>query len=764
MRKAAKIAAVVVFAVLLLAVLLPRLVPIDSLKPRIVALLEEKTGRKVSFSKITLSLLPGIGVRVSGLTVSGDPGHPEEKLLSVPDAEVRVALGPLLAGRVEFGRLILRRPEVLFRKYKDGTHSGTQISDRLAKEEGAVSRPKEKVSIALKALSIEKAKLVLALEGEDGRETRWTIDPFTCRLSGIGGPRSDFEIETRIDGAVRGEIEFAGRLSREGESSAGAPAYRLNGKGKTFGQPVTAEGKFRAPEGPLEMDLAVAFPEIDLEKVPRVFARPPAMLSGVSLKGRAALTVKASGTTQAMGLEAQFRYPSLLLTANATLAPSTGGRQWSASARVESLADLARSLGGTLAGWEPAGRLTASGNGKRSAAAAQESWSLSLTPDGVGFRLPAQRMEMRGLSGRVDLTGSRVDFQPLAGSLNGQAFTLSGPVFLGTAPTGQVRLRMAYLDLDALFPPSKGSEPAKRQEPPAPAASGEKGKGISAHGSLQVDAGKGRGLEFRDLSGTGRYEDGTLVLDSLRLRLYGGEATASGRIRLAGKNPDFRLKVSAKDVAAEEILSRKTSLKDFLSGKASLSADIGGAAVNFTEFSRTAEGSGSFRVAGGRIKGVDLLAAAAGASGLRSVVPAAPGGRAGETTFSDLSADFRIAGGKIRTDKLRIRSEKMDLSGSAALGFDKMLEYRGALVLSKELSDRARGTAGQFLTGSSGRVEIPLAVSGPVTSPSVTIDSETLARGLGEKALRRLMEKSPGKQEPGKALEGLFEKLLPGKK
>jgi len=136
MRKAAKIAAVVVFAVLLLAVLLPRLVSLDSLKPRIVALLEEKTGRKVSFSKITLSLLPGIGVRVTGLTVSGDPGHPEERLLSVPDAEVRVALGPLLAGRVEFGRLILRRPEVLFRKYKDGTHSGTQISDRLRRMRG----------------------------------------------------------------------------------------------------------------------------------------------------------------------------------------------------------------------------------------------------------------------------------------------------------------------------------------------------------------------------------------------------------------------------------------------------------------------------------------------------------------------------------------------------------------------------------------------------------------------------------------------------
>jgi uncharacterized protein involved in outer membrane biogenesis len=767
MRKAAKIAAVVVFALLLLALLLPRLVSLDSLKPRIVALLEEKTGRKVSFSKLSLSLLPGIGVRVTGLTVSGDPGHPEETLLKVPDAEVRVAIGPLFSGRVEFGKLVLRRPEVLFRKYRDGTTSATQITARMTKEEGAAPRPKEKVSIALSTLSIEKAKLTLALEGEDGRETRWTVDPFTCRVSGIGGPQIDVEVETRIEGAVRGGIEFAARVAREGEASAGGPAYRLNGKGKVFGQPVTAEGRIVAPEGPLRMDLAVAFPGIDLEKVPGIFARPPEMLSGVSLKGQAALAVKASGTTQKMGLEAQLRHPSLLLTANATVAPSTGAREWTASARVDSLAELAKNLGGPLARWEPSGRLTASAQGKRRDADAAESWSLVLALDGAGFRLPSPRMEAKGFSGRIELTESRVDFQSLSGSLNGQGFTVSGPVFLGKPPTGEVHLRMAALDLDALFPPSKEGEPAKKQEPPAPPVEGKKGKGIYAKASVRIDSGKGRGLEFRDLTGTGRYEDGTLFLDSLRLRLYGGEATASGRVRLTGKSPDFRLKVNTRDIAAEEILSRKTSLKDLLSGKASLSADIGGASANFNEFTRTAEGSGSFQVAGGRIKGVDLLGAAAGVAGLQALLPAGsavPAGKVGETSFSELSANFRVEGGKIRTDSLRIRSDKVDLDGKAVLGFDRSLDFRGKVVLSRELSARARGMTGQFLEDASGRVEVPLLLTGPVTSPSVRIDGETLARGLGGKALRKLMEKAPGGQEPGKGLEGIFKKLLPGKK
>jgi uncharacterized protein involved in outer membrane biogenesis len=286
----------------------------------------------------------------------------------------------------------------------------------------------------------------------------------------------------------------------------------------------------------------------------------------------------------------------------------------------------------------------------------------------------------------------------------------------------------------------------------------EKGKELSARGTVQVDAGNGRGLEFKELAGTGRYVDGAVFLDSLRLRLYGGEATVSGWIRTGGKTPGFSLKLAAKDIAAAEILSRKTALKDFMSGKASLSASIAGGMKDFADFTRTAAGSGSLRVAGGRIKGVDLLAAAAGVSGISSAVPSAPiaaDGRTPETSFSDLSCDFRIEGGRIRTESLRLSSDKISLAGSAALGFDRALDFRGSLILSKDLSDRVRGTGGRFLTGSSGRVEIPVLISGPVNSPAVKIDGETLARGLAGKAVESIGR--------GKEWKGLLEKLLPGK-
>jgi AsmA protein len=788
MRKAAITAAAIVLAAILLAILLPRLISLEAFKPRIVALLEEKTGRKVALGKISLSLIPGIGVRISDLSVSGDPGHAGETLLSVPEAEIRAALLPLLTGRLEFDKILLRRPEVLFRTYRDGTHSATQIAGRIAPEpakagEGKAPPRKERISVALKAISIEEAKFTLVQEGAEGGETRWRVDPLTLRLSGIGGGRNDFHLKTRIDGDVRGEIEFDGSLEKEGGIAAAAAAYRLEGKGKVFGQPLTVDGKASTAAGPAKVDLAVALPKIDVGKIPGMFARPPVALSGVTLRGEAALTVKVTGSQEGMGIGAELRFSSLSANGRATLSSSTGARDWSGTARVASLSDLGKSLGEGIAKWAPVGGLTVTAAGKRTSASAKESWNATMDLNGVGAEIPDPKMRLTALSGHLELSESKVDFQPLAGSVNGQRFTLRGPVSLGTAPAGTASLRMSYLDLDALFPPGEAQAPAKKKEVSPAAGKDEKPRAIAARAEVRIDSGRGRGLEFQDLAGTGRYEDGTLFLDSLMVRLYGGSATVSGRMRLGGTAPEFKVKAAVKDVAAGEILSRKTSLKDYFTGKATGSADVAGGAKDFADFSRTAVGSGSIRVVDGRIKGIDLLDAAGGLPGVRSAIPQAylPSGKLPETKFSDLSADFRIGEGKIRTDSLRIVSDRVSLTGAAVLGFDRNLDFRGTLVLSREISERIRGKAGQFLAGSSGRAEIPVRMSGPVTSPRVSLDPEGMARDIGGKAIRKLLDRAPGssppagterekapekppdKTDPGKALEGLFQRLLPGK-
>ncbi|MBI5575499.1 MAG: AsmA family protein [Deltaproteobacteria bacterium] len=825
MRKAAIAAAIVFIAAAVLVLVLPRVISLEPFKPRIAALLEEKTGRKASFSKVTLSLFPGIGLKIEGLTISGDPGHTAENLLSVPEAEARVALAKLLAGRVEFGRLIFRRPEVVFRKYKDGTHSLTRIAERMSGKDGAAPQTaKEPVSVTIRTVSIEEAKLHLFLEDTDGKETRWDIEPFTFRLDGIGGKRNEFMIETRIAGVLRGEIRAAGSMTREEAASAGLPRYRLAADGKIFGQQMSAEGTIPDPPGSGAADVTVVFPKIEMAKIPGMFAAVPEALAKASPEGLASLKVDISGDVQAAEFKAEadltrtgwtvlpglrkfmdmpctvtaqgrrfpdrfvvsnaeLKFPPLSATGEASYSPSTGRREWAASARIASLSEFARSRGNMLGKWSPSGQLTASGKGYRPAASARETWNVSLDLGNVAARFPEDRIDLGDVDGHVEISSGKIEFQPLAGLFNGQRFSLKGSVSLGPAPAGQASLYMPYLDPDKLFPPDESGDRAKPAKRDTDAGKAPVGTEISARGSVRIDAGKIKGLEFRNLSGTGRYERGTLTVDEMTARMYGGDADISGRIRLKPQDRDFRVRVAAKNLQINEVLSRTTSLKDFIAGAGSLSADLGGSSRDFAEFSRTAGGSGSFRVTGGKIRGVDLLASATGLAGLGGVYSpkGGPGeGKSKETSFSDLAADFRIEGGKIRTESLKISSGKFSLEGKAAVGFDRSFDFRGMLFLPKELLQSARAAKGKFLVGPSGRVEIPLSMSGSVTAPGMAIDAETLAKGIAKRAIRKLLDgngdaeppappgtesgKPPERPAPEKKLKDLLERFLPGKK
>ncbi|MGB3400692.1 MAG: AsmA family protein, partial [Candidatus Deferrimicrobiaceae bacterium] len=627
MRKAAIVLAVVLLVFVVLILLIPRLVSVDTLKPRLVSALEEKTGRKIDLSGLSLSLFPGIGVKVAGLTVSGDARHPGERLLSVPEAEIRLAIAPLFSRRAEFTKVILRRPEIRFRKYRDGTHSVTDIVNRHAGEEKPAAAPpagqkEEGVALVLGAVSIEEAKLFLRLEEKDGAETRWEISPFTVRLSGIGDRRNDIDIRTRIEGLVRGEVSFSGHLSRVQGGETGRAASAIQGEGMLFGQKVSVAGDIYAGKVSPAVDLAISFPGIEMDKVTEIFKDPPDRLAQARLTGVIPLSVKVTGSLSSPAFEAkadltraggtlnadpevrkdigvpctiaakgsyapdrlqvssaELRLSPLSVTASAVLHPGTGAREWAASAKISSLAELGTIRGaGPLSKWSPEGMLTAAGKGRREKSAAKETYEGKVDLGEVGLRVPERGIDLRKLTGKIDLTSGSVGFSRLTGLINGHRFSLTGNASLGPATTGEADLRMAYLDVDALFPPREEGDKKeeKNASPGKPAKEEGEKREVSARIRVAIDAGKARGVEFTDLKGLVRYEKGNLHLDSVTARMYGGDVAVSGLVGLASPAPDFQVKVALKDLAAEEILSRKTSLKDFLSGPVSLSTDLGG--------------------------------------------------------------------------------------------------------------------------------------------------------------------------------------------
>lgn len=98
------LAAIVVGIVLLLgvaALVLPRVIDPNAYKPRLIALVKEKTGRSLVIGgRIGWSVFPWLGVKVSQVSLGNPPGMAGQPLLSVDSAGLRVRLLPLLHRQV----------------------------------------------------------------------------------------------------------------------------------------------------------------------------------------------------------------------------------------------------------------------------------------------------------------------------------------------------------------------------------------------------------------------------------------------------------------------------------------------------------------------------------------------------------------------------------------------------------------------------------------------------------------------------------------
>ncbi len=102
---------------------LPFVVDLNRHKGEILELLGRYTERRVDFERVDLTVLTGIGARVRGLRVSDDPAFSRGDFLDIGEARVKVALLPLLAGRIEMKELAFVGPRVSLVRDERGVYN-----------------------------------------------------------------------------------------------------------------------------------------------------------------------------------------------------------------------------------------------------------------------------------------------------------------------------------------------------------------------------------------------------------------------------------------------------------------------------------------------------------------------------------------------------------------------------------------------------------------------------------------------------------------
>jgi hypothetical protein len=134
-----------------------------------------------------------------------------------------------------------------------------------------------------------------------------------------------------------------------------------------------------------------------------------------------------------------------------------------------------------------------------------------------------------------------------------------------------------------------------------------------------------------------------------------------------------------------------------------------------------------------------------------------------EQALKDLTTLIKVENGRVGLDQLTTRLGSFgDLTLTGSYGFTGDLDYRGALLLTKEqtaklyASGGLSGSVASLFGNKAERLALPLAVSGTLTRPQMDLDYSELTNNLKSQLQDEVTDGL--KDQVDKKLKGLFGK------
>jgi AsmA protein len=225
----------------------------NDFKPRIAAAVKASTGRELVLSgDLKLSVFPWIALELGPGSLGNPPGFAAEPFLSFNHAAVRVRVWPLLAKRLDIGRVELDGLDVRLLKNAAGRGNWqglgrTTVAPAAAAAPGHPSAGESLAGIA--SITVTQARLTyqdLTVENiqlETGAIASGSVVPVTLHLEAKRGNGDSASLEVRLDLSANSTDE---RLSLQ--------ALDLDGAVTLAGDPRAIKGRFVAPA--VDVDLA----------------------------------------------------------------------------------------------------------------------------------------------------------------------------------------------------------------------------------------------------------------------------------------------------------------------------------------------------------------------------------------------------------------------------------------------------------------------------------------------------------------------------
>ena len=685
------IVASLVAGFLLLCVAVALLFDANSFRARISAEVDQSIHRKLTIGEIHIGIFPTLGARIRNAELSNAPGFGDEPMAQVGEAKVGLRILPLLLHRrADISSITLKDLHLNLLKHADGTSNWDDLGGQQTAQQSPSHAPPQP------------------------QPQQQSGQGLLIRIGGID-----------IDNANISYVDQQAKMS-----------YALTRFGFKTGS--------IAPGKPFDFKLAfsaaLADPAINAE-------------------------VEASATLDIDAASKLFEVQNLEADVSANGQGVPGGKQdlkFSGSARYDGDQGSFKLSNGKLSLANIVASISLDGSGL-DGDAGHISGPLSVaafnprdTFKALGIEAPrtadANALQQLSLSATFDAVKNHPRLTDL--NLKLDQSTLTGSAGLAASAI-QFALKIDQLDADRYLAPAA-------RNPVAPQGTGKPGEGdnaplpldkldgFNANGTVDIGKLKLKNLNLANAQLRLAAAKGSQKEIILGASLYGGTLASATRIG-PGARPSLAQTMKLASISAGPLLQDFMG-KDYVSGTGNVALDVTSAGGSVAELKRALNGTASFALQNGAVKGFNL------AQILRQGQAVYSGqqlqqGDSQQTDFTTMSASGKFSNGVLHSDDLSAASPLLRLTGAGQVDLvNNTLDY----TAKPTLVNTASGQGGKQLAQLQG-VVIPVRVYGSLNAPKYQLD---VASALQQEAVQKLTQKLGG-QKGGdlvNTLQGLFGK------
>jgi len=702
MKKPMKITMIAIGIILALFValvlILPSLINLD----RVRSLAEEKAtealGRAVVIDGVSFSLWKGPRVSLTGLRIAEAKAFGEEPFVELGSFDLKVRFWPLLKKRVEVDHVILIDPRIRLVRNSKQVWNYQDILDHMEsvpteKEPGPAvgDESGSPVSFLARDIRITAGEITLKDATNERLKNGVSLMGISIRLKDISMDRPMAMEASAGIGRSEPDLKFTGMVGPVGE---------------------------KPDPGSIPFDLSFELASLDLKRLKNFGISMP-----LSLAGSITANESVKGTlSKGLAFEQKAEFTRISVTS----AEGPIIRDLSGSLFTKGFYEL-------KTGALKLDRLDA----KADRAVFNGSGTVKdlMGKPVLNLRLDSKSIPMDGWDRVFPAIGSIAKF---AGDMT-FAGTMKGTMGKNLA----ARMEFTSTNLEIDRGPGLGGKREKEPEKGEKGASGPikdspmKDPPINVSGKVSVAKGRLEKVSYTDLTASLSQEGTRFSLEDLSFKAFGGSLGGSAWADLGTEPMDYGSSLRTDRVQMNEVLSTFTGLDGILFGEVTSDIALNGKGFELTQLKKFLSGKGSIKIGAGRLTSTNILGEAGQTASMLGLTS-----QDKETTFDGMDAAFSIGRGKVNFSGMQILTSKWGLAGSGDVGMDQSLAMTARMALSDALARNIPRDAQQlFPKDKQGRLQIPLKISGTLTSPKFDLDSKVMGKVAEERVKKEVKEK-----------------------